>query len=683
VKRYLDWKLVSVFLYAILTINPVVLLLLSKSIPISLGSSLAATTLLLIAYRAKRWMFLSLMNLFSVISIGVCAEAIFRINFPEYIIEDLYTIKDHFYFNKPYLDKIFQDKEYKIQYRTNKQGFRIGYSQPVDYEINECDWLFLGDSYTQGAQVSFENLFTSNLTKYFPDKIIINAGVSGFGIAEEFYMLRDIGQRLKPGKVFLQICNFNDFMNVGSPARGPIDYLMHYSDLARFVLFRWRFKQPGELPLGRWTEPFYPTEEENKDYNIFYRPASERKLADISDFGDFLGKIKGLTDNLHAELIVILVPTKEQIYFKYFEEVINNFKIDVSKLDMDLPNRLMKRLSDSLGIRLLDLSDQFIESQQEVFFHYDEHMNEAGHNMTASAIRKTFIPHEATAIRKLSIEDYGDRYPSFVDSGRILYQSPRNGNVQLFNADTSFRNVHRLTVDDINEYHPVVSPIKKLILFTEGDPNAWTTRIAIMTTDGRDRRLVTSHSNQYGAIPRFSSKGDRIAFAEWYYDSSKGRFTEPAIVITDLMGENRKVITVGYYENWRPVFSPDDSSLLYISKRNGNFDIFKFDFSTGTESRLTNTAYDEWDPNFSPDGRTIVYAGRKDGNWDLFEMDIHSLISVQLTHTKGEEWDPAYSLTGDQIIYGAEYGLSRGIYITRSELSKRANHSILLSEERH
>ena len=44
----------------------------------------------------------------------------------------------------------------------------------------------LGDSFTQGAQVDFGDLFTSRLSERFPDKIILNAGISGLGIGHEY-----------------------------------------------------------------------------------------------------------------------------------------------------------------------------------------------------------------------------------------------------------------------------------------------------------------------------------------------------------------------------------------------------------------------------------------------------------------------------------------------------------------
>ena len=84
------------------------------------------------------------------------------------------------------MQKEFNDKEYSVQYVTNQQGFRIHEEMNPYFEVEKCDWLFIGDSYTQGAQVNYSELYSSLLFRENPDKIIVNAGISGFGLPEEY-----------------------------------------------------------------------------------------------------------------------------------------------------------------------------------------------------------------------------------------------------------------------------------------------------------------------------------------------------------------------------------------------------------------------------------------------------------------------------------------------------------------
>ena len=77
--------------------------------------------------------------------------------------------------------------------------------------INICDWLFIGESFTQGAQVDYRQMFTSLLYRHFSNKVIVNAGISDAGLYEELNYYKSMGQKLRPKRFFLQIGVFNDF----------------------------------------------------------------------------------------------------------------------------------------------------------------------------------------------------------------------------------------------------------------------------------------------------------------------------------------------------------------------------------------------------------------------------------------------------------------------------------------
>ena len=104
--------------------------------------------------------------------------------------------------------------------------------------------------------------------KDFPDKVIVNAGISGAGLYDELNYFKDKGKKLSPKVVFLQIGAFNDFMNIREHQPSLQDYIMEWSALYRY--FEYNIANSDELPLGRWTEPFFPNKEDNIDNNIFF-----------------------------------------------------------------------------------------------------------------------------------------------------------------------------------------------------------------------------------------------------------------------------------------------------------------------------------------------------------------------------------------------------------------------------
>ena len=134
----------------------------------------------------------------------------------------------------------------------------------------------------KGAQVEYNQLFSSLIYKDFPDKVIVNAGISGAGLYDELNYFKDKGKKLSPKVVFLQIGAFNDFMNIREHQPSLQDYIMEWSALYRY--FEYNIANSDELPLGRWTEPFFPNKEDNIDNNIFFKQTSDYKEADKRGF---------------------------------------------------------------------------------------------------------------------------------------------------------------------------------------------------------------------------------------------------------------------------------------------------------------------------------------------------------------------------------------------------------------
>jgi len=648
---------------ALIISNPIILFLLFKSILVSILVPLACFFYFYIGFfkiNNNKWIFIYSFNLLAILSIFIHLEAIIRFGFPELVIENLYQPKNGYYIHKANIEKQLSDKEYSIDFNTNVQGYRLSSLLDPYKEVKEVDWLIIGDSYAQAAQVKYDEVFSSLLYRDFPDKIILNAGVSGWGLPEEYEYYKSMGQGYNPELVILQLCTFNDFMNVKDRKMSLIDYLIHKSDFIRLLLFNIRYKQPGELPLGRWTEPFYPTEKENIDYNIFFKQSSKQKQKDIETFFEYIIKFNELVKKNGSRLIITLIPSKEQIYFNDLNEVITNFEITPNQLDMAKPHRLLKSITDSLGIDYLYLFDAYAEAEKKVFFSYDEHLNKYGHKITAKAIKEYISDSKKNDLRFMSESLSGDRYPTYsFDGEKIIFQSIKQGGMELFISDKDMKNAERVTFNNIDENHPLISP-KGYMICTEGDQMQNMTKIAFINLDTKERQYLPTGSNVFGAIPSFSPNWNEIAIAEWYVKSN-GSFSDPEIVIynTETFESIHKI--QNSKENWRPIYNPKGGSITYISKINGQFDIIVYDLLEKTETNITNTDYDEWDPNYSPNGEKIIYSANVDGNWDLFQLDLISRNKVRITQSKGNEWDASYSKDGKKIIYAGEFGFINGI----------------------
>ena len=158
--------------------------------------------------------------------ISLNAELVFRSLYANKGVPNIYEVRGKYYFNKPYLNQRFDDEEFNSRYLTNCQGYRIDLLSNANDSITQCDWLFLGDSFTQGAQVNYDEMFSSLLYQDFPDKVIVNAGMSGAGLYESLNYLKDEGINLHPKIIILQIGAFIDFYIIREREAGLSEYLL-------------------------------------------------------------------------------------------------------------------------------------------------------------------------------------------------------------------------------------------------------------------------------------------------------------------------------------------------------------------------------------------------------------------------------------------------------------------------
>ena len=654
-------------LATLLLANPAVLYLATGSVT----WTLAATLVAVIATQATFWhgchrlVRVHVFNALAVLSFFVHGEAILIHAFPDFVVENLYQIRSGYYFNWPRLNQQFRDKEFDVTYRTNAQGLRIGVLQDMEKTTTTADWLVLGDSFTQGAQVEFEELYTTQLYRHFPHKIVVNAGISGFGVGHEYNYFVDAGVRFSPELVILQLCSFNDFMTVEPSLVGFTDRLMTHSAFVRLLLAGFKFRNPHELPLGRWTEPFQKGRQANADFNIFYNDTSEQKQRDWAAFRSYIARMKSAVERSGGRLLVVLIPTKEQVYPHYLEEVQRALQIASTDLDMLRPNRQMQALATEYGFDFLDLLDAFRKSENRVFYDFDEHMNANGHRVMSNAIAahlesRDGVPGLTFLSRRLS----GDRYPSPSPDGMLIaYQSLRDGNMEVFVARQNLEQDVRITVNAVHDSHPSILPSGDEVILTQGDAETFRTDVVALRLDGKGQRDITAGENLFGAIPAVSETDRRLAYAEWSYDPASRKYSSPRIAVLDPRDGHKMYISPEHGESWRPVFSPDGKSIAYIF-RDGRqpYDVFLYDLPEGTTRRLTDTAWDEWDPAFTPDGKRLVYSAHADGNWDLFVLDIRTAAATRLTRTRGDEWDAAVAPGGRELYFAGVFGLIDGVY---------------------
>ena len=100
--------------------------------------------------------------------------------------------------------------------------------------------------------------------------------------------------------------------------------------------------------------------------------------------------------------------------------------------------------------------------------------------------------------------------------------------------------------------------------------------------------------------------GTMAAFAAGTADFHKGTQTQ-AIWFMDADGNQLRQVTSGEFRDASPFFSPDGTTLGFISDRSGSDQIYLLPLSGGEVRKLTNVSTGVSGPLWSPDGKFIVF----------------------------------------------------------------------------
>lgn len=109
------------------------------------------------------------------------------------------------------------------------------------------------------------------------------------------------------------------------------------------------------------------SKQENIDYNILFKEQSAIKTADIEAFKTCLQDWKKEVESIGAELVLFLIPSKEQVSPSLLKEVMDKYHITAAQLDMTAPNRLFDKVSKNLGLTHYDLTKGFRNAMEFPF----------------------------------------------------------------------------------------------------------------------------------------------------------------------------------------------------------------------------------------------------------------------------------------------------------------------------
>ena len=256
------------------------------------------------------------------------------------------------------------------------------------------------------------------------------------------------------------------------------------------------------------------------------------------------------------------------------------------------------------------------------------------------------------------------------DGTRIAFVTNRDGNAEIYTMNADGSGATNLSRHPDSDTFPVWSPTGTHIAFQtdrestgpimSAEPKitiiGFNIEVFIMNDDGTGQTNV-SNDPAWDAYPSWSEDGDRIAFES---DRDEDGLILLALTIDDLGheiyavdidGDNLTNLSNSPQDDGRPVWSPTDEKIVFVSYRDGNAEIYTMNADGTGQMRMTNTSAADSSPSWSPDGEWITFHSDRDGNTEIYKMTEDGLSTTRLTTSPEWDWGPSWSPGGDAIVF--------------------------------
>jgi len=156
----------------------------------------------------------------------------------------------------------------------------------------------------------------------------------------------------------------------------------------------------------------------------------------------------------------------------------------------------------------------------------------------------------------------------------------------------------------------------------------------------------------FTALPRPTDpNGGRIAFT-----CTRGDYNQLCMINRD--GSGFTQLSDMEASNYYPTFSPDGSSLMFASNRNGPFDLYLLVFGEKKLFQITENVGNVISPDYSPDGRRIVFANQAgDGPTSIWMVNADGLNPHLVYAGTNTIVAAAWSPDGEKIAYAMSVGI--------------------------
>ena len=253
-------------------------------------------------------------------------------------------------------------------------------------------------------------------------------------------------------------------------------------------------------------------------------------------------------------------------------------------------------------------------------------------------------PSQAT-----SVSDFASA-SELADWSKLVYQSYRNGNWDIYTASLGGVNEQRLTNHAAADIHPRLNRGGTRVVFASKRVSSY--ELYVVNTNGTGLTQLT-FTGRDNVNPTWSPGGERIAFQSY-------RDGQAEIYVMNADGSNQTRITWDAAYDGDPAWSPDGTRIAFVSNRTGGSRIWVMqpDGSGANQCWLSSSEYSE-NPVWSPNGKAIAFDTDYDGDgWQeivVIDPDAEPWTATptiyDLNQTNTDTWVGSWSPDGNYIAF--------------------------------
>ncbi len=283
------------------------------------------------------------------------------------------------------------DVEAAIHYRTDANGFH----NPPDVG-DDVDLVFVGDSYTEAAQVDEGDCFARLVGREL-DRSVVNLGRGAYGPPQELIVLRRFGLDYTPDVVVWQLFEGNDL----GDAQKFVEWREDPHRVTRSIEERYVHNSLLKPLFDATTRVrhrvFLRLEGDDRRFRLRYRfdpTYAEAKARGLEATLDSLREGAALCRENGARLIVLYLPIMLRVYGPWirFEDDADRARcypeVDGERRGWAAP---IAAACDEFGVDFLDVTPTFrahaaADRSKGLYIRTDEHLTRTGHEVVRDAL---------------------------------------------------------------------------------------------------------------------------------------------------------------------------------------------------------------------------------------------------------------------------------------------------------